>query len=82
MEGAGRLGRQSSDGNSAWGPITAGKLGIEPAEVPLAMGTQSGAGRGTTPRRTHEARLGHRNLGGRGWREDKSDKKVAEQVGL
>ena len=64
------------------GDQSPGKLGIEPAEVPLAMGTQSGAGRGTTPRRTHEARLGHRNLGGRGWREDKSDKKVAEQVGL
>lgn len=50
--------------------------------MPLAMGTQSGAGRGITPRRTHEARLGHRNLGGRGWREDTRDKKIAAQVGL
>ena len=82
MEGAGRLEWHSSDGNclgtnhsGPHGQATAGKLGIEPAEVPLAMGTQSGAGRGITPRRTHEARLGHRNLGGRGWREDTSDKK-------
>lgn len=56
-------------------PQQAEKLGIEPAEVPLAMGLRWSWEKDHARKGTHEARLGHRNLGGRGWREDTRDKK-------